>query len=114
MSKYDRMRPAVSPANWMKPRSKKTTSLPGAPFEADDISKPPSRYERRTPYSVWVRRSTVMTLRVRSFSWLLVRSGDGHVPEDRRHAAAAVPRHVLTHIGADLQARVRPRNVPKA
>src|SRR5262252_7173706 len=71
MSKNDRMRPAVKPANCTKPRGKNTTSLVGAPPAAPAVSNPPTRYDRNVPYSVWVRRSTLMAERVRKPSWLV-------------------------------------------
>src|SRR5689334_13664793 len=70
MSKYDRMRPAVKPANWMKPRS--THSVSAAAALAPAVGEPPvdhcaptSMYDRRVPYSVCVRRSTLTPARVR-------------------------------------------------
>src|SRR5215831_10815820 len=82
MSKYDRMRPAVKPANWMKPRSTHSVSAPPlrapetvetavaellpAVFDAPvDHWAPMSMYDRRVPYSVCVRRSTLTPLRTR-------------------------------------------------
>src|ERR1700759_5067612 len=82
MSKYDRMRPAAKPANWRKPRS--THSVWAPPFSAPvavetafgellpavfeapvDHWAPMSMYDRRVPYSVCVRRSTLTPLRTR-------------------------------------------------
>ena len=71
MSKYDRMRPAVKPANWMKPRSTHSVSATAAllsavlPAVAADHCAPTSMYDRRVPYSVCVRRSTLTPLRTR-------------------------------------------------
>src|ERR1051325_7155278 len=69
MSKYDRMRPAVRPANWMKPRSthsvSATTALLSAVLTSVDHWAPMSMYDRRVPYSVCVRRSTLTPLRTR-------------------------------------------------
>src|SRR5215813_13838035 len=71
MSKYDRMRPTVKPANWMKPRSTHSVSavvpLLSAvlPALAADHCAPTSMYDRRVPYSVCVRRSTLTPLRTR-------------------------------------------------
>src|ERR1700687_4379105 len=71
MSKYDRMRPAVNPANWMKPRSTHNTSataelaLPVLPADGADHCAPMSMYDRNVPYSVCVRRSTLTPLRTR-------------------------------------------------
>src|SRR5215831_4288785 len=71
MSKYDRMRPTVKPANWMKPRSTHSVSavvpLLSAvlPALAADHCAPTSMYERSVPYSVCVRRSTLTPLRTR-------------------------------------------------
>src|SRR5215475_10897630 len=70
-SKYDRMRPAVKPANWMKPRSTHSVSatvpLLSAvlPAVAADHCAPTSMYDRSVPYSVCVRRSTLIALRTR-------------------------------------------------
>src|SRR3984957_17444612 len=71
MSKYDRMRPAVRPANCTKPRSEETTSLVGAAPLFALAWKPPSKYDRNVPYSFCVRRSTVRPTRVRIESWLV-------------------------------------------
>src|SRR5262249_29252332 len=70
MSKYDRMRPAVKPANWMKPRSTHNVSaavplFSAAPLADVDNWRPPSMSDRRVPYSVCVRRSTLTPLRTR-------------------------------------------------
>src|SRR5262245_45920649 len=63
------MRPAVKPANWMKPRSTHSVSaavalLSAVPLMVDHCA-PTSMYDRRVPYSVCVRRSTLTTLRTR-------------------------------------------------
>src|ERR1700756_4322238 len=70
MSKYDRMRPAVKPANWMKPRSTHSVSAVAAvlspvPLPCVDHCAPASMYDRSVPYSVCVRRSTLTPARVR-------------------------------------------------
>src|ERR1051325_2307900 len=69
MSKYDRMRPAVRPANWMKPRSthsvSATTALLSAVLTSVDHWAPMSMYDRKVPYSVCVRRSTLTPVRTR-------------------------------------------------
>src|SRR5690349_23792724 len=70
MSKYDRMRPAVKPANWMKPRSTHSVSATAAVLLAvagppADHWAPMSMYDRKVPYSVCVRRSTLTPLRTR-------------------------------------------------
>src|SRR5690242_17189013 len=69
MSKYDRIRPAVKPANWMKPRSTHSVSataplLSAVPMSVDHWA-PTSMYDRKVPYSVCVRRSTLTPVRTR-------------------------------------------------
>src|SRR5262249_51098098 len=68
-SENRRMRPAVKPANRMKPRETKSVSataglLPAVPLLVDQ-SAPTSMYDRSVPYSVCVRRSTLIALRTR-------------------------------------------------
>src|SRR5262249_11966314 len=62
-------RPAVNPANWMKPRSPHSVSPASAPAPALALTvdhwAPMSMYDRRVPYSVCVRRSTLTPLRTR-------------------------------------------------
>src|SRR5262249_21577347 len=68
-SENRRMRPAVKPANRMKPREPKSVSataglVPAVPLLVDQ-SAPTSMYDRSVPYSVCVRRSTLRSLRTR-------------------------------------------------
>src|ERR1041385_7499753 len=69
MSKYDGMRPAVNPANWMKPRSTHSVSatvpLLSEVLMSVDHWAPMSMYDRSVPYTVCVRRSTLTPLRTR-------------------------------------------------